>query len=73
MRPRIAVLEDDSSQAKLVQHWITSQGHICRLFDRGGDILKAVLRDTYDLVVLDWRVPDLSGESAGTAMGLPVR
>jgi two-component system response regulator RegX3 len=73
MRPRIAVLEDDSSQAKLVQHWITSQGHICRLFDRGGDILKAVLRDTYDLVVLDWRVPDLSGEEVLRAIRKSVR
>jgi DNA-binding response OmpR family regulator len=73
MRPRIAVLEDDSSQAKLVQHWITSQGHICRLFDRGGDILKAVLRDTYDLVILDWRVPDLSGEEVLRAIRKSVR
>jgi len=73
MRPRIAVLEDDPSQAKLVQHWITSQGHICRHFDRGADILKAVLRDTYDLVVLDWRVPDLSGEEVLKAIRKSVR
>ncbi len=73
MRPRIAVLEDDPSQAKLVQHWITSQGHICKLFDRGGDILRSVLRDTYDLVVLDWRVPDLSGEEVLKAIRKSVR
>src|SRR5436190_16438608 len=73
MRPRIAVLEDDPSQAKLVQHWITSQGYICRHFDRGGEILKAVLRDTYDLVVLDWKVPDLSGEEVLKAIRKSVR
>ena len=60
--PRVAVLEDDDSQAKLLQYWITSQGFACRVFNRGNDILKAVLRDTFDLVILDWRVPDLSGE-----------
>jgi DNA-binding response OmpR family regulator len=60
--PRIAVLEDDASQAKLVTHWIASQGWISRHFDSGQDILRALLRDTYDLVILDWRVPDLSGE-----------
>lgn len=60
--PRIAVLEDDASQAKLVEHWITSQGYVCRTFGRGKDILDALLHDTYDLAVLDWRVPDLSGE-----------
>lgn len=71
--PRIAVLEDDPSQAKLLQTWITSQGYICRPFDRGGDILNAVLRDTYDLVVLDWRVPDLSGEEVCRAIRKSVR
>ncbi len=60
--PRIAVLEDDASQAKLVEHWIASQGYLCRIFSRGQDILQALLHDTYDLAVLDWRVPDLSGE-----------
>jgi DNA-binding response OmpR family regulator len=60
--PRIAVLEDDASQAKLVEHWIVSQGYVCRTFTRGRDVLEALLHDTYDLAVLDWRVPDLSGE-----------
>jgi DNA-binding response OmpR family regulator len=73
MKPRIAVLEDDPSQAKLLQHWIDSQGYICRLFDKGGDILRSVLRDTYDLVVLDWRVPDLSGEEVLKAIRKSVR
>jgi DNA-binding response OmpR family regulator len=66
--PRIAVLEDDASQAKLVQHWIESQGHACRMFHRGEEILAAVLRDTYDLIILDWRVPDLSGEEVLRAL-----
>jgi DNA-binding response OmpR family regulator len=71
--PRIAVLEDDASQATLLQHWIESQGFACRIFHRGQDILKAVLRDTYDLVILDWRVPDLSGEEVLQAIRSHVR
>jgi DNA-binding response OmpR family regulator len=70
---RVAVLEDDSSQAKLLQHWIEGQGYICHLFDRGEEILRAVLRDTFDLVVLDWRVPDLSGEEVVKAIRKSVR
>jgi two-component system, OmpR family, response regulator RegX3 len=70
---RIAVLEDDPSQAKLLDHWIVQQGHICHLFDRGEKILQAVLRDTFDLVVLDWRVPDLSGEEVVRAIRKSVR
>jgi two-component system response regulator RegX3 len=60
--PRIAVLEDDASQAKLVANWLESQGFAFRVFARGNDMLRALLQDTYDLAVLDWRVPDLSGE-----------
>lgn len=71
--PRIAVLEDDASQAKLLQHWIESQGFACRIFLRGQDILKAVLRDTFDLVILDWRVPDVSGEEVLQAIRDHVR
>ena len=70
---RIAVLEDDPSQGKLLEHWIASQGYICHMFDRGEEILKAVLRDTFDLVVLDWRVPDLSGEEVVKAIRKAVR
>ena len=67
------MLEDDPSQAKLVEHWIVSQGYICRLFERGEDILRALLRDTYDLAVLDWRVPDLSGEEVLKALRKSLR
>jgi DNA-binding response OmpR family regulator len=73
MKPRIAVLEDDPSQAKLLQHWISSQGYACRLFHRGAEMLDSVLKDTYDLAVLDWRVPDLSGEEVLRAIRKSVR
>ena len=71
--PRIAVLEDDPSQAKLVNAWITSQGFVCRLFERGTDLLDSALRDTFDLFVLDWQVPDLSGEEVLKAIRMSAR
>jgi two-component system, OmpR family, response regulator RegX3 len=71
--PRIAALEDDPSQAKLLQAWITSQGYVCRSFDRGQAILDSLLHETYDLVILDWHVPDLSGEEVCRAIRKSVR
>jgi two-component system, OmpR family, response regulator RegX3 len=71
--PRIAALEDDPSQAKLLETWLTSQGYVCRMFDRGQAILDALLHDTYDLVILDWQVPDLSGEEVCRAIRKSVR
>ena len=60
--PRIAVLEDDPSLAQLMGRWLESQGFALRHFSNGAEMLRELLRETYDLAVLDWDVPDLSGE-----------
>jgi len=60
--PRIAVLEDDPSLARLIARWLESRGIAFRLFSSGADMLRELMHETYDLAVLDWDVPDLSGE-----------
>ena len=60
--PRIAVLEDDPSLASLIARWLESRGIAFRLFSSGEQMLRELLHETYDLAVLDWDVPDLSGE-----------
>ena len=32
-----------------------------RGFERGEDLLRQLRRETFDLLILDWQVPDLSG------------
>jgi two-component system, OmpR family, response regulator RegX3 len=58
---RIAVLEDDRSQAFLLRHCLTSAGHHPINFDKGADVLRAVGEEKFDALLLDWNVPDLSG------------
>lgn len=58
---RIAVLDDDPSQTDLVCQVLTSSGHICHAFQSGKEILAQLRRESYDMLVLDWQVPDLSG------------
>jgi len=60
--PRIAVLEDDPSLARLIARWLERQGMAFRLFANGAEMLRELMHETYDLAVLDWDVPDLSGE-----------
>ena len=60
--PRIAVLEDDPSLARLIARWLERQGIVFRLFASGAEMLRELMHETYDLAVLDWDVPDLSGE-----------
>lgn len=59
---RIAVLEDDQAQADFISQTLASQGHACRVFFTGRALMKELRRQTFDLLVLDWNVPDISGE-----------
>jgi DNA-binding response OmpR family regulator len=58
---RIAILDDDNGQLTLVSTCLTSAGHHCHAFIKGKDLLLHLRRESFDLLVLDWQVPDLSG------------
>lgn len=57
----IAILEDDPAQAKMLHAWLTNIGHACSIFSLGRKLLPALKQETYDLLILDWNVPDLTG------------
>lgn len=57
----IALLEDDPDQARLIRAWLQDSGHKCSIFTSGVDITLAVHNESYDLLILDWLVPDMDG------------
>ncbi len=57
----IAYLEDDADQADVIKEWLTAPGHKCDVYDSGRKFVQGVKRHTYDLLILDWLVPDMSG------------
>jgi DNA-binding response OmpR family regulator len=57
----IAVLEDDSAQAELLQSWLTKGGHDCTLFGLGKVLIESLAKDSFDLLILDWNLPDING------------
>ena len=59
---RILYLDDDPLQLKLARMWLEEQGHTVIACSKGADAIKAVERDSFDLAILDWMVPDVSGE-----------
>lgn len=58
---RIALLEDDQDQADLVCTWLKVAGHSCHAYALGKDLLRAAQRETFDMFLLDWEVPGMSG------------
>jgi DNA-binding response OmpR family regulator len=58
---RIAILEDDVSQTELLSHWLQLAGHHPHPFVQGATLLRSLERESFDALVLDWNVPDLSG------------
>jgi DNA-binding response OmpR family regulator len=58
---RIAILEDDISQAELISLWLKTAGHSCYHFQSATDFQKNLVHESYDLVVLDWELPSSSG------------
>lgn len=64
---RIALLDDDHAQlvnqAMVLKEPFVEDGEeiVCVPFSSGTQLKRSLARETYDLLVLDWNVPDLDG------------
>jgi len=58
---RISILEDDPDQLALLKRWLTEDGHDVHGYLAGREAMKYAGRESFDLFVLDWQVPDVSG------------
>ena len=58
---RIAVLDSDRNQSDLVVQVLATAGHACHAFSQGKDLLAQMRKDQYDMLILDWSVPDMDG------------
>lgn len=58
---RIALLEDDQDQANLFLEWLKGAGHTCEHFKSGKLFVRNIRHDSYDMLILDWMVPEIDG------------
>jgi two-component system response regulator RegX3 len=58
---KIFILEDDTDQAALMQHWLEEKQHQCELFVDGRTFIDKLPYQQPDLVILDWNLPGLNG------------
>ena len=58
---RIAALDDDPLQLEFFTHALAAMGHTCRTFSTDAALLKDLRRETFDLLIVDWQLPDMHG------------
>ena len=58
---RIGLLEDDSSQIELISLWAKETGDQLRSYTTGESFCEAMHCENFDLLVLDWHLPDTTG------------
>ena len=63
---RIGILEDDLAQQELYQLWLGSAQHSCKCYGTAKAFLEALAHEQFDLLLLDWNLPDSSGQLALT-------
>ena len=58
---RIAVLDDDLLLLEQIKGTLECHHHVCHTFADGTSLLKALRHDTFDLLIVDWLLPDMEG------------
>lgn len=58
---KILLVEDDADTARLVSKWLGTEGHLIDHAADGKEALELLSIQEYDLLVLDWDVPNVTG------------
>lgn len=64
----IAILEDDAFQRQFLTMLVETGGHKASGFESGSALLSSLGEQNYDLLLLDWMMPELSGEQVLAAV-----
>ena len=58
---RIALADDEKDILDQISHIVKAAGHNVDCFTNGLDVLNALQRETFDVVLLDWNMPGKTG------------
>lgn len=61
MKLDVAILEDEKAQSDLLESWLLPDNYNCRTFNRGQSLLDDLHNSTFDLMLIDWELPDIEG------------
>ncbi|MBT2325945.1 response regulator transcription factor [Variovorax paradoxus] len=58
---RIAALDGEPRQLELIRHALAVIGHECHAYEDGRSLQCALYQQSFDMLILDWRPPDVEG------------
>ncbi|MFN3536962.1 MAG: response regulator transcription factor [Brevundimonas sp.] len=58
---KVALLDDDANDLAVLTKAVEGMGHAIVAMSRAEPLIAALRRDTFDLIILDWNLPDRSG------------
>lgn len=58
----IGLLEDDTNISELISLWLTEAGYKVTRYSSGKKLLSAIGKAEFDLLILDWMLPDINGD-----------
>ena len=61
MTLNVAILEDEVAQSQLINTWLQAAGYNCKVFSTGLSLLDELKSTKYDLMLVDWELPDING------------
>ncbi len=59
---RIGILEDDIALQEVYKLWFSETEHSCECFGTAQNYLDALQNNQFDLLLIDWMLPDSSGD-----------
>ncbi|MBV9453393.1 MAG: response regulator transcription factor [Rubrobacter sp.] len=59
--PRVLIIEDEEKMSRMLARVLRGEGHIAETAGDGRTGLRRALDDTFDLLIVDWMLPERSG------------
>ncbi len=59
--PRILLVDDDFDLAETLKEWFEMDGHLVDAVQTGSAALANMASSSYDIIILDWQLPDGEG------------
>ncbi len=58
---KVLIIEDDSGLIDMIDDWLSSEHYLTERATTGGEAEELMRNYTYDVIVLDWQLPEVTG------------